>query len=207
MKGTKYFAVFFIVSLFALSMYFTNDIYNIIYKYVEDNYLLSSLAYIFFLIASIVVAPISSPIFLISGWMFHPLLATFYNIAGWSIGAGIAFKIAKYFGRPMILKFISLKKLDYYESILPKNLEFWWIVLFRMITPVDILSYALGIFSNISFSRYMLATIIGITPFSIIFAYGGNIILKERYSTLVFLLILAIAIFTISTYFIKKKVS
>jgi len=38
--------------------------------------------------------------------------------------------------------------------------------LLRMVLPVDILSYALGLFSNISFIRYMLATIIGVTPFS-----------------------------------------
>jgi len=44
-----------------------------------------------------------------------------------------------------------------------------------MVVPVDVLSYALGLFSNISKTRYFLATLIGVTPFAFLFAFVGSV--------------------------------
>ena len=41
--------------------------------------------------------------------------------------------------------------------------------------PVDLLSYALGIFGVLDWRNYTLATIIGIVPFAFIFAYLGTL--------------------------------
>ena len=44
-----------------------------------------------------------------------------------------------------------------------------------MIVPVDILSYALGLFTDMKTRDFTIATIIGITPFSFVFAYLGSV--------------------------------
>jgi hypothetical protein len=53
-------------------------------------------------------------------------------------------------------------------------LTFWNIVLLRMVIPVDVLSYALGLFVPMPLSRYVLATAIGVSPFAIIFAFASS---------------------------------
>ena len=41
--------------------------------------------------------------------------------------------------------------------------------------PVDVLSYALGLFSQIGFWSYFLATVIGVSPLAFGFAYLGEV--------------------------------
>jgi len=60
------------------------------------------------------------------------------------------------------------------EKKIPKENLFLGIIFLRMVIPVDILSYALGLFSKIKTRDYLLATIIGVSPFAFIFAYLGR---------------------------------
>jgi len=55
-----------------------------------------------------------------------------------------------------------------------KNL-FWTVALLRIIVPVDILSYAIGLFSEMNSTPFFFATLIGVTPFAFIFAYAGTL--------------------------------
>jgi uncharacterized membrane protein YdjX (TVP38/TMEM64 family) len=45
----------------------------------------------------------------------------------------------------------------------------------RIAIPVDLLSYALGLFSKVRYRDYALATIIGISPLAFILAYLGTL--------------------------------
>jgi uncharacterized membrane protein YdjX (TVP38/TMEM64 family) len=49
------------------------------------------------------------------------------------------------------------------------------IIFLRMIGPIDILSYALGLFSKIKTRDYMVATVIGLTPMAFALAYVGSV--------------------------------
>ena len=208
MKKTErvYFCVIslFVLLILVASFVFTVDISDVFLKYTGDNYFVSSLVYVFALIISVVVAPVTMPLFLISGGIFGPLVATVYNVLGWWIGSVIAFLLARFLERTVLYRFISLKKIDEYEKKIPEKLEFWGIVLLRMIIPVDLLSYALGFFSNISFARYATATVIGITPFAIIFAYGGSALFKGNYA-IVFILVSIVVLASLIGFYIFKK--
>lgn len=98
-----------------------------------------------------------------------------FSISGWTIGASIAFLIGRYLEKSFISKFVSLEKIKNFKKDLSLKNRIWPIVLLRMLIPVDILSYAFGMFSNISFPTYIIATIIGVAPFGFIFAYAGGI--------------------------------
>lgn len=162
-------------------LFFIGDILSLLQRYIEIGSFVGVFSYILLLVISVVVAPVTMPLFFISGGIFGPVLASVYNIIGWSVGAIIAFLIARYFNESIFSRFGLFKKIEKYENKIPKDMEFLGIVLFRMILPVDVLSYALGFFSNISFTRYVLSTIIGVTPFAIIFAYGGSALASGEY--------------------------
>ena len=60
----------------------------------------------------------------------------------------------------------------------------------RAIIPVDILSYALGLFSKVDFKTYALATMIGIIPFTVILSYLGTVPLWYQVSGIVAIVLL-----------------
>lgn len=131
---------------------------------------------------SIVIMPINTmPLVPFATKLWGPIPAALYAIIGWTIGAVIAFFIARYLGRPVLQRFVSLEKLERWEKQIPQNIEFIAVVLLRMAIPVDILSYALGVFTKISIHKYMLATLIGVAPFSFIWAYAGNALILGNY--------------------------
>ncbi|HDK41846.1 MAG TPA: hypothetical protein ENG87_00590, partial [Candidatus Pacearchaeota archaeon] len=103
------------------------------------------------------------------------VLTGLISIFAWSFGAWVAFVIGRKYGVQIIKKFISLKDIYRIEKKVPEESLFWTVVLLRLITPVDILSYALGIFTKMDIRTYLFATIIGITPFAFIFAYLGSV--------------------------------
>jgi len=96
--------------------------------------------------------------------------------------------------------FVSLERIATYEKKIPQNIEFIAIVFLRMVLPVDVLSYALGFFSTISFARYMAATVIGITPFAVIFAYGGSSLFEGRYVVFSATVAFSLAIFIVAVH-------
>ena len=75
----------------------------------------------------------------------------------------------------MVRRYMSLERLRTFEKRFSRHDLFWTVVFLRMTVPVDILSYALGLFSTISARSFFVATIIGVTPFAFMFAYVGTL--------------------------------
>ncbi len=145
------------------------------------DFIIGASIYILIAFITTVIAPLSSvPFMLIAsnawGWQVTGILSFF----SWSLGSLAAFFIAVKFGKPLIKKFVSLDKLEKYERRMPKENIFWTIVLLRVLIPVDILSYALGIFTKVSYKVYMSATMLGIMPGAFILAYIGIIDIKKQ---------------------------
>lgn len=166
-----------------------------------DKGILSMLIYVFIVIVAIVIAPISAmPLLSIASNLWGWILAAILSIVGWTIGALIAFEIARKYGVPLVNKFVSLKKIEQVERRIPKQNIFWSIVFLRMVIPVDILSYALGLFSEISRNKYFLATLIGVSPFAFVFAYAGE--MPFYYQIIAFSI--ALMIFLAGLFFTKN---
>lgn len=125
-------------------------------------------------IVAIVVAPVSTlPLLPIAVGLWGSFVAALLSILGWTIGAVVAFFIARRFGKPVIYRLVDLKKVEQFEKMLPEQHIFWSLVFLRMALPVDILSYAAGLFTKIRFSTYFSATALGIAPFAFIFSYAA----------------------------------
>ncbi len=192
-KTKAFFGILIIVLLFILSSYFVRENIEVIKSFIGNDFI-GILIYILISIIAIVIAPISMmPLVPIAsnlwGWFYSGII----HIIGWTLGSIIVFFISRRYGVPLIKKFVSLEKINKFESKIPKENLFIDIVLLRMIIPIDILSYALGLFSKVDFKTYVLATLIGIIPFTFAFSYLGTIPLSYQIPGFI-LVVLIIAI-------------
>ncbi len=198
--------LFFIVSILLFLFALRGDAsFDIFKKAVQGNLFYGALIFIFLEITSIVIAPVST-VFLIpvAADIFGPILTALFSILGWTIGSIVAFGIARRFGRPVLEKIIDPKKLEKYRNYISSDAEFATVVFLRILLPIDIISYAVGFLTVMRFKKYVIATIIGVTPFSFIYSYGGEAILNGDYVSFSFIF-LASAVFILMMLYIFNK--
>jgi len=164
-----------IVLIFILLTYFIQT-YMGFFKNLIGKSILGILIYVLIIIIAIVVAPLSSiPLIpLMSnlwGWKFTGVI----SVIGWTLGSIIAFLLARKYGVNIVKRLISLEQIHKIENKIPKEHLFLSVIFLRMIIPVDILSYALGLFSKIRFWPYVVATFIGVIPVTFLLSYLGTI--------------------------------
>ncbi|MAG79102.1 hypothetical protein CMI40_01875 [Candidatus Pacearchaeota archaeon] len=186
-----------IILLFISLSYIIQTNIDSIKEVVGDRYT-SMFFYILITVVAVVIAPISAtPLLPLASNLWGWLIAAILSIIGWTIGSLIAFVIARIYGLSIIKKFISIEKIRNIEKKIPDTNIFWSIVFLRMILPVDILSYTLGIFSKIKTRDYLLATIIGVAPFAFVFAYLGRMPLLYQVISFFIAMIILLAGFII----------
>ena len=191
-KTKSFVEIFIILILFLFFYYIIQTNLELIKESLNDN--LGMSVYVLITIVAIVIAPISTlPLLPIASNLWGWVTAAVLSIIGWTIGSLIAFILARKYGVSLISKFISIEKINKFEKMVPKENFFWGVVFLRMVVPVDILSYALGLFSKIKTKSYFFATLIGVTPFAFVFAYAGK--MPFVYQILALLLALVIILF------------
>ncbi|MAH03199.1 hypothetical protein CMI39_00220 [Candidatus Pacearchaeota archaeon] len=192
--------VFFIILIFIVLSYIVQTNLEYFKDIIGDGFV-GMFFYVLITIIAVVVAPVTAMPFLLPiaanlwNWVFVAIL----SIIAWTIGAIIAFILARIYGVRIVKKFVSIDKITKFEKMIPKKNIFWSVVFLRMVIPVDILSYALGIFSKISIRSYLLATLIGVAPFAFILSYLGQ--MPFYYQIVAFLIAIIIII---SGVIIKK---
>ncbi len=130
--------------------------------------------YVLLVVLAIVIPPIGVGFLLpVAANVWDPFHAALLSILGWTLGAQIAFWLARRFGKSLVKKVVSLEKIEAMEKYAHSKHIFWSVVLWRMALPVDFLSYALGLFSDMKYGKYFLATVLGVTPFGIFFSYAA----------------------------------
>lgn len=136
--------------------------------------------------------------------IFGPFAIFVTSWVSWMVGAMIVFYLARRFGQPLVQRLFSMDRLESIQQKMPTHLDFWVLLLLRTFVPVDVLSYAVGLFSSINVKKYFVATALGIIPGAFIFSYGpeaitGNSpVLLFSFLALSLLIITALAIFYFS---------
>lgn len=182
MKKNISLALITLMAAATIFFFMRQDPFQVFRQAVESNLAWGAAIYILLEVLSIVVVPIATIVLIpLAVEFFGPFLAAVYSIVGWAAGGALAFFIARHLGRPIVEKIFNIKEVDKYRKYISKDISFWTVVTLRLLLPVDILSYALGLFSLISFRRYMLATFIGIIPFAFIFTYTGQALIMGEY--------------------------
>ncbi len=158
--------LFFVAAVF-LAQYYQEEII----KYLDFGYL-GMLIYVLLGIISTVIAPVSTLVIIpIATALWGGLVTALLNIFAWTVGAIVVFLISRRYGKPFVEKYSNIEKIAKYESVLGTKYIFWNLVFLRMIIPVDLLSYAIGLFTSIKLTTYASATLIGIIPFAFILSY------------------------------------
>lgn len=166
-----------LILLFIFATYLSHIYRESLETLVTDRTGIGMTAYILLMILATVIAPLSTlPMMPIAVSLWGSFVTALLSIVGWSIGATIAFYISRVYGLPVVKKFVAAETIEKINQKIPeKHNLLLSIILLRMIVPVDILSYALGLFPKISWRPYIIGSIIGVIPFSFIFAYLGGL--------------------------------
>ncbi len=172
---SNYFGIALIIILFIgadlLTDTYTEEITQVVESYgMEGKMFFTGMAML------AVIIPLWSNIFLLPFGVitWGPLLTAILCIIGWWFGSIASFYIARTYKEWILTKYPSLKKYELVDSLIPESHIYPSLIFLRMTMPVDILSYALGLFSKrITWQHNALTTLIGITPFAFIFSYIG----------------------------------
>jgi uncharacterized membrane protein YdjX (TVP38/TMEM64 family) len=160
-----------------LSMYLKDDVM----QYVLMHPVVGVMAFVGLAALAVVFPSFTNMMFIPIGVsMFGPLYAALLCILGWWLGSVISFTIGRYYNEYLLERFPSFKNYLYIDKLVGDKNMFWKLILLRMTIPVDVLSYALALFSKrVSYKMNAVTTLIGITPFAFIFAYAGEMIYKN----------------------------
>jgi len=101
-------------------------------------------------------------------------LAALATTVGWSAGSLIAFLIARRWGAPIVRRIASMQRVRNLRRHIPQDL-FWSIVLIRLLMPMDVVSYAVGLFTHMGWARYVAATALGLAPSALLLTYLGRL--------------------------------
>ena len=126
--------------------------------------LIYAIATIFFLPGSVLT--------LAGGALFGPILGTFYNLTGATIGAVLAFLIARYLASDWVEQKTGgyLKRLK--EGVENEGWRFVAFVRLVPLFPFNLLNYALGL-TRIRLSHYLIATYVCMLPGAFAYTYLG----------------------------------
>lgn len=195
-----------IILLSALSFFWQAPV-DLLASVIEENMVLGAVSFVVAMFIATVIAPVAVlPAVPFVAPILGPFLTGVLSIIGWTLGAVVAFLIARHAGKPVLEKFVSLKDIERYESYIPNNLRFLGICALRMMLPVDVLSYALGFVSKISLLEYTFATAVGVSWFSFAFAYLGDAAFEKNLSLFVIVGTVSIIILGLSWYYVIQQV-
>ncbi|MDP2064697.1 MAG: VTT domain-containing protein [Burkholderiaceae bacterium] len=173
--------------------------------WIQQHPVLGAAIYVVLVIASVVLLPLSSmPLLPIAARNFGVLLTAGLSAIGWWVGCLIAFQIARS-GRRYLERFTSLEAIDKLEAKIPADVGFGGIVVLRMILPVDVVSFALGLLKRLRFQTYAVASLVGILPFSIVWSYAGGELGEGRFLSFALVVIALTAAVLLVRYLWKKN--
>jgi uncharacterized membrane protein YdjX (TVP38/TMEM64 family) len=126
---------------------------------------------IIYAIATVFFLP-GSVLTLAGGALFGPILGTFYNLTGATIGAVLAFLIARYLASDWVEKKTGGRLKQLKQGVEGEGWRFVAFVRLVPLFPFNLLNYALGL-TRIRFSHYLLATYLFMLPGAIAYTYLG----------------------------------
>ncbi len=171
-----FFSLLLILVLFVFASYLVNVYQPEIEAVIGANSFWGMLLFMLLFILSVVFTPISTvPLIPIGALLWGVLITTVLSVFGWTIGAVIAFSLARRFGRPYVSKIISLRQIEKVEKYIPEENIFLTIFFFRAVSPFDGLSYILGLFTRVKFRTFFWATLLGLIPFCFVMSYLGSL--------------------------------
>jgi uncharacterized membrane protein YdjX (TVP38/TMEM64 family) len=143
-------------------------------QFIDDHPIKGVVVYISLNVLDAVIAPGATlPLIPIAAHAWGRVGAAIITTVGWTTGSLVAFYIARRWGAPIVKKLTSMERVKRLRRYVPRH-PFWSVVMLRLVMPMDVISYVLGLFADMTWSRYVLATALGLTPSAFILTYIGK---------------------------------
>jgi uncharacterized membrane protein YdjX (TVP38/TMEM64 family)/rhodanese-related sulfurtransferase len=122
-------------------------------------------------IATVLFLP-GSVLTLAGGALFGPVLGTFYNLTGATLGATLAFLVARYLASNWITQRAGGRVKQLIEGVEAEGWRFVAFVRLVPLFPFNLLNYALGL-TRIKLSHYIITSYICMLPGALAYTYLG----------------------------------
>ena len=125
---------------------------------------------------TVFIVPLDAPVLIplaVAAW--GPLAAALMTVVGWTLGSAIAFFLARRYGELFVSALVGAKRIAEGRERTPHEHVFWWALLIQALLPMDVVSYAFGLFTSIRMRWYVLATALGNFVPAFFFAYTGTL--------------------------------
>jgi len=135
------------------------------------------------------------------GYIYGTLFGGLISIVGITIGSVIAYGIANIYGKPFVKRIVSEKNLKSVEKTLNLGSKKMVVLLIYLIPgiPKDVVAYICGV-STISFREFIIYSTLGRIPCIFLSAYFGSKLISGNKLLLIFLAIVASALFIFGVY-------
>ena len=122
-------------------------------------------------LATVLFLP-GSVLTLAGGALFGPVLGTAYNLTGATLGAALAFLIARYLASDWVAHKAGGRLKQLIDGVEREGWRFVAFVRLVPLFPFNLLNYALGL-TRLKFSHYLIATYVFMLPGAIAYTYLG----------------------------------
>jgi uncharacterized membrane protein YdjX (TVP38/TMEM64 family)/rhodanese-related sulfurtransferase len=141
-------------------------------QWVQDAGLAGPLVFMgIYAIATVFFLP-GSVLTLAGGALFGPVMGTFYNLTGATIGAVMAFLVARYLASDWVEQKTGGRLKQLKQGVEGEGWRFVAFVRLVPLFPFNLLNYALGL-TRIRLSHYLIATYLFMLPGAIAYTYLG----------------------------------
>jgi len=147
---------------------------HILTAYVGAHPFLAAFFFVcFYVVMTALSLPIATLLTLLGGFLFGVVWGTILVVISATLGAGIIFILARYFFRDYFME--KVRTLRGGEDTPPSFGTFTDVLIARLIPaiPFSLINIVSGV-TDISFRDYMLATILGIAPFTAVYVFAGT---------------------------------
>ena len=143
-------------------------------QFIDGHTVQGVAVYILLNVLDAVIAPGATlPLIPIAARSWGRVPAACITTVGWTAGSLTAFYLARRWGSPLVKKLTSMERVQRLRRRVPAH-PFWSVVALRLVMPMDVISYVLGLFTEMSWTSYALATALGLTPSAFILTYIGR---------------------------------
>jgi uncharacterized membrane protein YdjX (TVP38/TMEM64 family) len=172
------------IVLIALIKYFDLDTYfsfenlknqkEILSSYVQENYFLTILIFVFIYIVSVAfLIPIATVLTLAGGFLFGSIEGTIVVNIGATIGAGFAFLFARYIIGAKLQEKYSTQLEKFNKELTENKYQYLFSLRFLPIFPFFLVNFLAGL-TKVDFKTFVITTSLGIIPGSFVFTYAGS---------------------------------
>lgn len=185
-----------IVILFVVASVLSNRYADELASLLEGRYGVSLVVYALIVIIAFVFAPLNSiPLLPVAVEAFGSVVTFSVSLAAWTAGTTITYFLARRFGRPFVERYVDEKHIARYEKVIPRKNQFLAVLVLHAFMPGDILGYVMGLFMELSYFRYALASLLGNIPFGIVIIFAAGAPFEQQIAIGAVLLIVMVASF------------